>query len=132
MGHCRNFVARVPLSIDVGEMPEGRLPEPIEVAAYFVVAEGLTNAAKHACASSASVRVLADGGLLRVEVGDDGVGGASENGGSGLRGLADRVEALDGCLTVSSPRGSPHRSAREPQHVPGAVVASRLRFGRGR
>ena len=107
------LVARVPLRIDVGEMPACRLPEPIEVAAYFVVAEGLTNAAKHARASTASVRVLADDGLLRVEVGDDGVGGASENGGSGLRGLADRVEALDGCLTVSSPPGAGTRVRAE-------------------
>ena len=107
------LVARVPLRIDVGEMPTARLPEPIEVAAYFVVAEGLTNAAKHARASSASVRVAAADGLLRVEVGDDGVGGASEDGGSGLRGLADRVEALDGRLKVSSPLGAGTRVRAE-------------------
>jgi signal transduction histidine kinase len=100
------LVARLPLRVDVAEMPVGRLPEPIEVATYFVVAEALTNAAKHARATSATVRVCAADGILRVEVGDDGVGGASEDGGSGLRGLADRVAALDGRLSVMSRPGA--------------------------
>jgi signal transduction histidine kinase len=107
------LVGRQPLRVDVTEMPAGRLPEPIEVATYFVIAEALTNAAKHARAASATVRVRAAGSVVRVEVGDDGVGGASEDGGSGLRGLADRVEALDGRLTVSSPPGAGTRVRAE-------------------
>jgi signal transduction histidine kinase len=107
------LAGRVPLRVDVAEMPSRRLPEPIEVAAYFVVAEALTNAAKHARATTARVSVSNGHGLVRVEVGDDGVGGASEHGGSGLRGLADRVEALDGLLSVSSPPGAGTRVRAE-------------------
>ena len=84
----------------------GRLPEPVELAAYFVVAEALTNVAKYAQASEASVRAWRDGELAVVEVSDDGVGGADDTRGSGLRGLADRVEALDGRLRVVSPAGA--------------------------
>jgi signal transduction histidine kinase len=82
-----------------------RLPERIESAAYFVVSEALTNAAKHS--HGKEVRVLAsyEGQQLTVEVADDGIGGATATGGSGLRGLADRVEALGGRFTVSSPVG---------------------------
>jgi signal transduction histidine kinase len=107
------LVARLPLRVDVAELPAGRLPEPIEVATFFVIAEALTNAAKHARATSATVRVCAVNGSLRVEVGDDGVGGASEDGGSGLRGLADRVAALDGRLTVTSRPGAGTRVRAE-------------------
>ena len=82
---------------------EERLPEPIEVAAYYLVAEGLTNVAKYAEASTASVDVTRENGTLVVEVADDGKGGADPEHGSGLRGLADRVEALDGRLRVWSP-----------------------------
>jgi signal transduction histidine kinase len=82
-----------------------RLPEPVELAAYFVVAEALTNVAKYAHAREASVRAWRDGELAVVEVSDDGVGGADDSRGSGLRGLADRVEALDGRLRVVSPAG---------------------------
>jgi signal transduction histidine kinase len=109
------LAGRLPLRVDVTELPTARLPEPVEVAAYFLVAEALTNAAKHAGASVATVRVRADAGLVRVEVGDDGVGGACEDGGSGLRGLADRLAALDGRLTVSSPHG---RGTRVLAEVP--------------
>jgi signal transduction histidine kinase len=93
--------AQVPvrLTLDL----EGRLPERQEVAAYYVVAESLTNTAKHAYASSAAVEVRHADGRLLVEVVDDGVGGADTRGGSGLRGLADRVEALGGRLRVWSP-----------------------------
>jgi signal transduction histidine kinase len=83
-----------------------RLPEPVELAAYFVVAEALTNVAKYAHAREASVRAWRDGELAVVEVSDDGVGGADDSRGSGLRGLADRVEALDGRLRVVSPAGA--------------------------
>ena len=82
-----------------------RLPETVEAAAYFVVCEALTNVAKYAQASEARVRVGRSDGTAQVEVVDDGVGGADARGGSGLRGLADRVEALGGRLVVSSPVG---------------------------
>jgi PAS domain S-box-containing protein len=95
--------APVPVTVDV---PAGeRLPETIEAAAYFVVCEALTNVAKYAHASEARVRVERGDGHAQVEVVDDGVGGADESGGSGLRGLADRVEALGGRLVVTSPVG---------------------------
>jgi signal transduction histidine kinase len=84
---------------------DGRLPAPVETAAYYVVSEALTNAAKHSQASEVRVAANSSGGILTVEVADDGVGGAGNGTGSGLRGLADRVEALDGRLTVSSPPG---------------------------
>jgi len=84
---------------------EGRLPIPVETAAYYVVSEALTNAAKHSQATEVRVAASCAGGILTVEVADDGVGGAGNGRGSGLRGLADRVEALDGRLTVSSPAG---------------------------
>jgi signal transduction histidine kinase len=83
-----------------------RLPEPVELAAYFVASESLTNVAKYAHASSAQVRVWRDDGAVFVEISDDGCGGADEHLGSGLRGLADRVAALDGSLRVVSPPGA--------------------------
>ncbi|WP_428844591.1 sensor histidine kinase [Mycolicibacterium hodleri] len=94
----------MPVSIHVDV--EGRLPESIEVAAYYVVAEALTNAAKHSQASGVAIRVTLAADALDIEVADDGVGGAtSEAGGSGLVGLRDRVEAVSGRLAVSSPPG---------------------------
>ena len=95
--------AAVPVELDV--QLQGRLPAPVEVAAYYVVAEALTNAAKHAQASVVQVDARAQAGRLRVSVGDDGVGGADPARGSGLVGLGDRVQALDGTLTVHSPAG---------------------------
>jgi PAS domain S-box-containing protein len=95
--------APVPVAVDV-PLRE-RLPETVEAAAYFVVCEALTNVAKYAHASEARVRVERGDGHATVEVVDDGVGGADERGGSGLRGLADRVEALGGRLVVTSPVG---------------------------
>jgi signal transduction histidine kinase len=83
-----------------------RLPERVEAAAYYVVAEALTNAARHAEATSVSVRLRCYDGRLRIEVRDDGVGGADLRSGSGLRGLADRVEALGGRLDLHSPAGA--------------------------
>jgi signal transduction histidine kinase len=82
-----------------------RLPEPVELAAYFVACEALTNVAKYADASTATVRAWSGGGRATIEISDDGVGGADDRRGSGLRGLADRVEALDGRLRVLSPAG---------------------------
>src|SRR3954449_2413940 len=82
--------------------PSGRLPERVELAAYFVACEALANVAKHANASSATMRVWRSGAVTSIEIADDGVGGADDSAGSGLRGLADRVEALDGTLRISS------------------------------
>jgi signal transduction histidine kinase len=83
----------------------GRLPEPVEIAAYYVVSEALTNAAKHARASAADVEVAAADGVLRLRVRDDGRGGADFAGSSGLLGLKDRVEALGGQISLHSPPG---------------------------
>jgi signal transduction histidine kinase len=92
---------------------DGRLPEHVEVAAYYVVSESLTNIAKHADASTASVHVTRSAGQLVVEVRDDGVGGADTERGSGLRGLADRVEAIGGRLRIWSPAGGGTRLEAE-------------------
>jgi len=95
---------RAPLRVAVThDLHEERLPPPVEAAAYYVVAEALTNVAKYAQAASVEVRVSQSHGTALVEVVDDGVGGADVSRGSGLRGLADRVEALDGRLGVESP-----------------------------
>jgi signal transduction histidine kinase len=83
-----------------------RLPEPIEAAVYFVASEALANVDKHARASRATVRVLRSTRDALVEIADDGIGGANDASGSGLRGLADRVEALEGQLRVVSPAGA--------------------------
>jgi signal transduction histidine kinase len=98
--------ARSPVPVGV-EVATGRLPGPVESAAYVVVAEALANAAKHAGAAEIGVRVSRHRDLLVVEVMDDGAGGADPARGSGLRGLADRVAAVDGRLTVTSPSGGP-------------------------
>jgi GAF domain-containing protein len=93
----------VPASLRV-EVP-GRLPGPVEIAAYYVVSEALTNAAKHAGAAAVTVEVAAGEGVLRVGVRDDGRGGAAFGPGSGLVGLRDRVEALGGRIALHSPPG---------------------------
>jgi signal transduction histidine kinase len=100
------LAVRSPLPVKVVEVPSERLPEPVEAAAYFVIAEALTNVAKYANASAATVAVRRINGHACVEVRDDGVGGADPGRGSGLRGLADRVGALDGSLALDSPPGS--------------------------
>jgi signal transduction histidine kinase len=97
---------RAPLPVDVDEVPDGRLPSTVEAAAYFVVAESLTNVAKYAQANHAHVRVERRNGAAIVEVSDDGVGGAAPGAGSGLTGLADRLAALDGRLEIQSPPGA--------------------------
>jgi signal transduction histidine kinase len=102
-----------PVPIELSVPIEERLPEPVEAAAYYVVAEALTNVAKYASASSVSVRVGSRNGRAVVEVSDDGVGGADPARGSGLRGLADRVEALGGMLAVESPAGEGTRLRAE-------------------
>lgn len=93
----------VPVALDI--CVAGRLPEPVEVAAYYVVAESLTNAAKHAHATEVAVRAGVEADVLRLVVADDGVGGAQPSAGSGLIGLKDRVEAVAGRLEVTSPPG---------------------------
>jgi signal transduction histidine kinase len=100
------LAARSPVPVGV-EVVTDRLPGPVESTAYFVVAEALTNAAKHARAGEIAVRIARHDDLLVVEVTDDGAGGADPARGSGLRGLADRVAAIDGRLTVTSPAGGP-------------------------
>jgi signal transduction histidine kinase len=107
------LVVRAPVPVRLNVTVGPRPPEPVEVAAYFMVSECLTNVAKYAHASAASVEVVRTNGELVVEVADDGVGGASDGNGSGLRGLADRVEALGGRLRVTSPAGDGTRVRAE-------------------
>jgi signal transduction histidine kinase len=100
------LAARSALPVSVhASLPE-RLPEAQEVALYYVALEAITNVAKYAGAQTAEIRVRHTGGWAEIEISDDGVGGADAAAGSGLRGLADRVEALDGRLQVHSPPGS--------------------------
>ena len=98
----KSLARRAPLPVEVNVRVPGRPPERIEVAAYYIVAEALTNIAKHAQASAAVVDVAATDGVVRVSVSDDGVGGADPSCGSGLLGLRDRVDALGGTLMLSS------------------------------
>jgi signal transduction histidine kinase len=98
---ARRSPVPVQLTVDVHD----RLPKPLAANAYFIVAEALTNAAKHAHASAAQVEVRAGDGVLRLAVTDDGVGGADPARGSGLLGLRDRVEAVAGRMRIRSPRG---------------------------
>jgi len=98
------LAARSPVPVTVVGAPAGRLPGPVEQTAYFVVSEALANAAKHARAGEVRVAVRDEGGLLVVEVADDGVGGADASG-SGLRGLADRVAAAAGTFEINSTAG---------------------------
>jgi signal transduction histidine kinase len=94
----------IPVNVDI--RIEGRLPDPVETAAYYTVAEALTNAAKHAGAAAAEIEVTAGDGVLHVRVRDDGCGGADFSHGSGLVGLRDRAEALGGYLRLDSPPGA--------------------------
>jgi signal transduction histidine kinase len=96
-----SLVARTPVPVEL-HAPDGRATGAAEAAIYFTVAEALTNMAKHAQATRAHVTVAITEGTLTAEIADDGVGGAIESG-SGLRGLADRMQALGGTLTVHSP-----------------------------
>ena len=99
------LAARFPFPVEVTAVPDERYPETIESAAYFVVAEAITNVARYAHASAASVSIEHECDTLVVEIADDGIGGADPSAGSGLRGLSDRVAALDGRLRVESPPG---------------------------
>ena len=96
---------RAPVPVELASVPSERLPEAVELAAYYVVSEALTNVAKYAAASRATVSVERDNGRVVVAVADDGVGGADPDLGSGLRGLADRVAVLEGRLEVESKPG---------------------------
>jgi signal transduction histidine kinase len=122
------LAARTPLVVDLSIDVSERLPEPVETAAYYTVSEALANVVKHAHACSAAVRVEFDDGRLIVEIADDGAGGADAARGSGLCGLRDRVEALDGELLVESPpgRGTVVRAALP---IPAARFATVARTG---
>jgi signal transduction histidine kinase len=99
------LASRAPIIVDLQDVSGERFSPSVEAAAYYVVAESLTNVAKYAEASAAQVSVTRRNGVAVVVVTDDGVGGADASRGSGLRGLADRVEALEGRLEVESNRG---------------------------
>ena len=101
----KGLATRATVPVIVKAVPDARLPESVEVAAYYVVSEAVTNAAKYAQASSVTISVRHENAAAVIEVVDDGVGGATAGGGSGLLGLSDRVEALAGRLEVESPAG---------------------------
>jgi signal transduction histidine kinase len=102
----KRLVARSPLRVNLDCRADDRFPEPVEVTAYYVVSESLTNAAKYAETQVVDVAVAAHDGVLRVEVRDDGRGGADPAEGSGLLGLRDRVEAIGGTMRLASPPGA--------------------------
>jgi len=104
---------RSPIPVRLTSGLHGRLAEPVEATAYYVVSEALANVAKYANATSALIELTRRNGLVRVEVSDDGIGGASVEGGSGLRGLQDRVAAVGGRLEVQSPPGGGTRVVAE-------------------
>jgi signal transduction histidine kinase len=101
----KTLARRSAVPVDLEMRADTRLPEPVKVAVYYVVSEALTNAAKHAGASAVHVAVEAHDGVLDVSIRDDGCGGADPTRGSGLIGLADRVDALGGTIEVASPVG---------------------------
>jgi signal transduction histidine kinase len=101
-----SLASRAPMPVRLETRFARGLPEPVETAAYYLVAEALTNAAKHAEATAATVRVKLARGEARIEISDDGVGGAAVASGGGLRGLAERLEALGARLEVVSPPGA--------------------------
>jgi signal transduction histidine kinase len=115
----RGLAQRSALPVRLQVHADGRLPAESEATAYYVVSEAFANAVKHASASAVDVRVDAAEGILTVQVGDDGVGGADASRGSGLTGIRDRVEAVGGTLAVQSPPGS------------GTVLTARLPFAPG-
>jgi signal transduction histidine kinase len=109
------LVTRAPVPVEIAELPAERLAATVEAAAYYVVAEAIANVTKYARASRATVSISRSRGLTTVTVSDDGVGGADPAGGSGLRGLAARVEALNGRMEVDSP---PERGTRIRVEIP--------------
>jgi signal transduction histidine kinase len=123
------LAARAPLPVEL-DVPEERLPQPVEAAGFYVVAEALTNVAKYAHASGAWIRVTCGDAQAVVEVSDDGVGGADEGRGRGLRGLRDRLDALDGVLSVESPPGR-GTTVRAVIPLPVGRPASTVELGAG-
>jgi signal transduction histidine kinase len=105
MPALRTLARRAPLPVGLEYSTEERCPAPVEAAGYFLAAEALTNVVRYAGATRADVRVDVAGGVLSVAISDDGRGGADPSAGSGLRGMADRLAALDGSLAVESPVG---------------------------
>ena len=128
----KTLARRSPLPVDLDIQVEGRLPEPVEIAAYYTVAEALTNAAKHARATTADIQVTERDGALHLHVHDNGCGGATFTHGTGLLGLKDRVEALGGHLDLFSPSGAgttleitlPLRDLTKPEPPVGAAGES--------
>jgi signal transduction histidine kinase len=108
-----SLARRTPLPVTLEGSVEGRLPDAVELAAYFLVSEALTNVAKHAAATVVAVRLEREAGMLRVAVTDDGVGGAHAAADSGLAGLRDRLEVLDATLVVESEPGGGTRISAE-------------------
>jgi signal transduction histidine kinase len=104
-GALNALASRSPIPVEVGGLPDRRLPDPIEATLYFLVSEAITNAIKHADASRMTVDIGFRGGALVGEIADDGGGGAHLDAEGGLQGLADRVAAVGGTLEVESPRG---------------------------
>jgi signal transduction histidine kinase len=102
----KTLARRSPIPVDLQVQVNDRLPEPVEVSAYYVIAEALTNAAKHARASTVSVQIEVAGDVLLLEVRDDGAGGGDYSRGTGLAGIKDRVEALGGRIFLDSPPGA--------------------------
>jgi signal transduction histidine kinase len=117
-------VARLDLPVAI-DVPAERLPAELEASAYFIVAEGLTNVIKHAHATRAEVKASVAGGVLRVEVCDDGIGGADPSG-HGLVGMADRVSALSGAAHPREPDGRRHPGDRHAAAPGGLAARSRL------
>jgi len=109
----RSLARESPIPVRVMLAIDDPVPEPVAAAAYFLAAEALANVAKYASAQSAAVSAVSTAGQLRMEVSDDGVGGADPATGSGLRGLADRVAAVGGLLEIDSPRGGGTRLKAE-------------------
>jgi signal transduction histidine kinase len=126
-----SLAGRAPLPVDLRVELEGRLSGPVETAAYFAVSEALANVVKHAAAGFVVVDVGVEHGRLVIDVSDDGHGGASVAAGSGLRGLADRVGALDGRIELDSPVGGGTRLRVEIPCGPPAAATPCGRFLRG-
>jgi signal transduction histidine kinase len=97
------LAARAPVPVEVSGVPDHPLPQEVEAAVYYVTAEALTNMAKHAHADAAWVELTVENGCVRLQIRDDGVGGADSSAGGGVAGLCDRVEALEGAMTIDSP-----------------------------
>ena len=117
-----SLAARSPVDVTVDISPTDRYEPAIESTAYFVVSEALANVAKYAGTSHAAVRATWQEAVLTIEVSDDGPGGADPAGGTGLRGLADRLSAVNGTLAVTSPPGAgTHLEARIPTAAAVAV-----------